>query len=107
MTMIIFGKGEVQLIGIGAGTLTSISMLPQVIKMFKEKEAAQVSIVMIIVLIAGISLWIWYGVKKDDLPIIVTNSFSLLINLVMAALRIRYRYNEPSSTGCKGQPDKK
>ncbi len=91
--MAIFGLSGEQLVGISAGILTSISMLPQVIKMIREKEAAQVSIVMILVLIAGISLWIWYGVMKQDYPIIFTNSFSLLINLTMAGLKIRYRNN--------------
>ena len=85
-----------QIIGVTAGVLTAASMLPQVIKMFKEKEASQVSIAMILVLIAGISLWIWYGLLKEDMPIVVTNSFSLAVNIVMIILRIKYR-NNPSN----------
>jgi MtN3 and saliva related transmembrane protein len=84
---------DTTVIGIIAGIFTSASMLPQVIKMFKEKKASQVSIAMIVVLITGVSLWIWYGILKDDFPIIVTNSFSLLINIVMIILRIKYRNN--------------
>lgn len=91
--MAILGFETEQVIGIAAGVLTSLSMLPQVIKTIREKEAAQVSIMMLLVLIAGISLWIWYGLLKDDYPIIITNCFSLLINLTMAGLRIRYRKN--------------
>jgi MtN3 and saliva related transmembrane protein len=82
-----------QLIGISAGVLTAASMIPQVVKMIKEKKASQVSVVMIMILISGIILWIWYGILKDDLPIILTNSFSLLINLVMIVFRIKYRDN--------------
>lgn len=85
-----------EIIGIGAGTLTAASMIPQVIKMLKEKKASQVSVFMILILISGIVLWIWYGILKDDLPIIVTNSFSLLVNLVMIVLRIKYRDNTSS-----------
>ena len=82
-----------QLIGIGAGVLTAASMIPQVVKMIKEKKASQVSVVMILILVSGIILWIWYGILKDDLPIILTNSLSLLINLVMIVFRIKYRDN--------------
>jgi MtN3 and saliva related transmembrane protein len=45
------------------------------------------------VLIAGITLWIWYGVMKEDKPIIYTNVFSLLVNLFMAGCKFKYRNN--------------
>jgi MtN3 and saliva related transmembrane protein len=79
-----------QLIGIGAGILTSISMLPQLIKVIKEKKAEDVSIVMLLVLIAGLCLWATYGFMKKDLPIIVTNLFSVLVNITLLTARIRY-----------------
>ena len=80
-------------VGIGAGVLTASSMLPQVIKVIKEKKATQVSVLMLVVLIAGVSLWIWYGVLKTDWPIMLTNGFSLLVNLTMLGLRFKYRNN--------------
>ena len=83
-----------KIVGITAGILTGASMLPQVVKMYKEKKASQVSIFMLLILIAGISLWVWYGFLKDDLPIIATNLFSLLVNLVMVFLRYKYRNNK-------------
>ena len=77
-------------IGIVAGILTSISMLPQLIKILKEKDAQNVSIVMIIVLISGLSVWIVYGVMREDWPLIVTNSFSVLVNTLILIFRIKY-----------------
>jgi len=80
-----------QIIGLSAGILTASSLIPQVIKTLKEKKAEEVSLIMLFVLQAGLVLWIIYGFKKDDLPIIITNCFSLLVNIVMVVLRIRYR----------------
>lgn len=80
-----------QLVGIIAGIFTASSLLPQVIKTLKEKKAEEVSIVMLLVLQAGIILWIVYGIMRKDFPIIITNSFSLLINIAMVILRIKYR----------------
>ena len=80
-----------QIIGLSAGILTASSLIPQVIKTFKEKKAEEVSLIMLFVLQGGLILWIIYGFKKDDLPIIVTNCFSLFVNIVMVVLRIRYR----------------
>lgn len=80
----------IQWIGIGAGVLTSLSMLPQLIKTFKEKKAEELSLVMILALIGGIAGWIWYGILRNDLPIIITNCFSLLVNIILLFFRIKY-----------------
>jgi len=80
-----------QVIGLAAGVLTACSLLPQVVKTLKEKKAEDVSLIMLFVLQAGLVLWILYGVKRNDLPIIATNSFSLLVNIVMVILRIKYK----------------
>jgi MtN3 and saliva related transmembrane protein len=79
-----------QIIGITAGVLTSVSMLPQLIKMIKEKKAGDVSIVMLLVLISGLALWAVYGFMRDDIPIIATNSFSCLLNIIVLTFRIKY-----------------
>ncbi|MGZ3881231.1 MAG: SemiSWEET family transporter [Flavisolibacter sp.] len=51
--------------------------------------------VMLLVLGTGIILWIVYGIKKNDLPIIATNSFSLLVNIIMVICGIKYKKEKP------------
>jgi MtN3 and saliva related transmembrane protein len=80
-----------QIIGIIAGIFTASSLLPQAIKIIKEKKAEDVSIGMLLFLMAGVSLWIYYGYLRDDLPIIITNCFSLLLNVITLFLRIKYK----------------
>jgi MtN3 and saliva related transmembrane protein len=79
-----------QIVGIVAGILTASSLLPQVIKTLKEKKAAEVSKGMLITLMSGVALWIYYGILREDMPIIVTNCFSLMVNIAMMVLRIKY-----------------
>jgi MtN3 and saliva related transmembrane protein len=57
----------------------------------KEKKAEDVSPLMLIILITGLASRIFYGALKQDLPIILTNGFSLLLNLFMLFLRWTYR----------------
>lgn len=78
------------IIGLVAGILTASSLLPQLIKTVKEKKADEISMGMLVILLAGISLWIVYGIKKNDFPIIATNAFSLLLNIIMMVLRFKY-----------------
>ncbi len=84
-----------QYIGIAAGILTGVSLLPQLVKIIKEKKANSISLGMLTVLLAGLCIWILYGILKKDYPIIVTNSFSLLTNIVIVALAIKYKGRHP------------
>ena len=79
------------LVGIGASAFTATSLLPQLIKLIKEKKAEGVSVVMLGVLFTGLALWIWYGFLKSDWIIIISNSFALIINFAIGALTIRYK----------------
>lgn len=81
------------ILGIAAGTLTSVSMLPQLMKVIKEKNASDLSWIMIFVLITGLSLWVWYGLAKDELPIIISNAFAVLVNLSLLICYIVYKDN--------------
>ncbi|SDQ15027.1 MtN3 and saliva related transmembrane protein [Chryseobacterium soldanellicola] len=78
-------------LGIVAGILTSAAMLPQLIKVLKEKNADDISWVMLLVLISGLSLWVWYGFLQDELPIILSNSFSVLLNITLLICCIIYK----------------
>jgi MtN3 and saliva related transmembrane protein len=81
-------------IGIAAGICTAISMLPQLVKIIKTKKADDISYVMVVVLLTGIAAWIWYGVLRSDYPIIVTNTFSFLVNLLVLVFSLRYKKNK-------------
>jgi MtN3 and saliva related transmembrane protein len=76
-------------VGIGAGVLTALSLLPQLVKVIREKSSESISLVMLIILLAGLAGWTWYGILKNDLAIILTNAFSLLTNLAIMALTLR------------------
>jgi MtN3 and saliva related transmembrane protein len=81
-----------QIIGITAGILTSTSMIPQLYKTIKERDAENISPFMIIILLCGTGLWTYYGILKDDYPIIITNAFSCLVNASM--LFCKFYFNE-------------
>jgi len=81
------------IIGTIAGILTSISMLPQLIKVIKEKEVENISWGMIVVLLSGVTLWVIYGILKMEWPIILSNAFSVLVNTTLLICYFSYRRN--------------
>lgn len=79
------------ILGIAAGILTSVSMIPQLIKVIREKDVKDISLIMLLILISGLSLWVWYGIKKDELPIILSNSFAVLVNVSLLGCYMTYK----------------
>ena len=71
-------------------------MLPQLLKILMEKKGGNISFLMLITLLAGVGTWVYYGYLKKDWPIIITNSFSFLVNLGIIACHIKYRCKQKS-----------
>lgn len=82
------------IVGIAAGSFTAASLIPQVIRTFRTKDVSGISWFMFVVLLAGNGLWAWYGFLISSLPVIITNSFSFILDIVMLVLKIRYGKNK-------------
>lgn len=70
MTIRINNTFLTQTIGSLAGLGTTISFSPQVIRLFRTKDIAGVSLPMFLIHGTGVCLWVVYGVLIDD-PIVV------------------------------------
>jgi MtN3 and saliva related transmembrane protein len=79
------------ILGLAAATITTISFLPQMIKTWQSKSAKDVSLVTLITFITGIFLWLTYGIYLQSLPIILANGMTLVFNLIILWLKIKYR----------------
>lgn len=79
------------LLGLVAASLTTISFVPQVVKIWKTKSAGDVSFAMFGTLCVGLTLWLVYGLIIRNLPIIVSNLVTLLLCMAALALMLRYR----------------
>ena len=80
-----------EIVGLAAGICTALSLLPQIIKIVKEKKAQDISMFYLIVLLFGLGLWTYYGFLKEDVPIIATNIFSMVLNIVVIILGSIYK----------------
>jgi len=76
---------SVTALGLIAGTLTTLSFAPQVVRAWRTRSTADLSLAMLIIFLAGILLWLAYGVVKEDLAIIAANSVTaVLIGLILS-----------------------
>ena len=82
-----------EIIGTLAGIFTTVAALPQIIKAWRSRKVDDVSPKMFFIITIGVLLWTLYGILKSDLPIIITNGISALLNILMLFLIFRYRKN--------------
>lgn len=82
---------SITILGLAAGTLTTIAALPQIIKTIKLKETKDISLLMYLLLCSGITLWFIYGIFIQDTPIILANSIALVLNLIVLIFKLKYK----------------
>ena len=80
-----------RLIGFVAGLLTTLSFVPQVVHSWRRKSCADLSFGMLVAFTLGVALWMTYGFLTGALPIIVTNTVTLLLALALVGMKWRFR----------------
>jgi MtN3 and saliva related transmembrane protein len=81
----------IKIIGLAAGTLTTISFLPQVIRTWKTRSAKDLSWMMFSVFFLGTLLWLSYGILMKDLAITVANSITAVLSAVLIYFKVKFK----------------
>ncbi len=83
----------IAILGLAAGTITSITFVPQVIKIWQTRSAKDLSVAMLLLLMLGVSMWLAYGIIVKDIAIIYTNSMVMAMGLLMLYFKWRFGKN--------------
>jgi MtN3 and saliva related transmembrane protein len=82
---------SITIIGLIAGTLTTISFLPQVVRIWKTHSTRDISLVMYLIFGTGVATWLVYGIIIKQWPVIIANAVTLVLALVIIAFKIIYK----------------
>jgi MtN3 and saliva related transmembrane protein len=81
----------IEIIGLIAATLTTGAFVPQVYKAWRYKSTKDVSMTMYIVLLVGVLLWLFYGIKINSLSIILANVVTTVFIVIIIVLKLRHK----------------
>ena len=90
---------DTEILGLVAGSFTTLAFLPQVIKTWKSRSAKDISLGMFLLFSTGVALWLVYGLEIGALPIIIANSVTLILSL--AILAMKFWFGRREKTGSK------
>ena len=78
------------ILGLVAGAITTFSLIPQVVRVFKLKEAHEISLYFTILFIIGDSIWLYYGVYFKLLPVIFWNAIAVVLAIALLIGKLKF-----------------
>ncbi|QMV20292.1 hypothetical protein GOB94_07810 [Granulicella sp. 5B5] len=83
-------KPQIDLIGYAAATMTTISFLPQLIRVVRLRSARDISLIMFLVFSAGTFSWMVYGFLSHSPPVWMANVITFALSLSILVLKLKY-----------------
>jgi MtN3 and saliva related transmembrane protein len=81
----------IDLLGTAAATLTTGCFVPQVVRLWRTRNAEGISLVTFSAFSVGVTLWLGYGLILSAWPIILSNAITLVLALAIIVLTVRFR----------------
>lgn len=81
----------IEIIGFIAAILTTSAFIPQVYRAWKTKNVEAISLTMFIAMFIGVILWLVYGIYINSLSMVIANTITALLSLVIIVLKIRHK----------------
>ena len=78
-------------VGTVAALCSMSSFAPQIVKIWRDRDAGEVSLAMYLVTVTGFSLWSAYGVMVGSWPVTVSNLVCL--GMAAAVLALKWRFS--------------
>ena len=80
----------IDVVGLAAAGLTTISFVPQAWLSFKTRDVSGVSLGMYSVFTVGVALWLAYGLLLQAWPVVIANAITLVLALAILGMKLVY-----------------
>jgi MtN3 and saliva related transmembrane protein len=91
-------------IGYAAATMTTVSFLPQLIRVVKLRSAREISLGMFLIFSAGTFAWLVYGILSHSTPVWMANAVTFVLSMSILILKLRFDRNATRQTQPDGAP---
>lgn len=77
-------------VGTVAASCTTVSFIPQLLRVWQRKSAKDISFGMFLLFSFGVLLWLIYGVLIGSRPVIAANGATLVLSVAILLMKLRY-----------------
>lgn len=85
-----------ELIGSVAAALTTLSFVPQAVRVLRTGDTEAISLAMYSMFVVGIALWELYGLMIGSWPVIVSNIVTFALSGLILVQKIRHERRKAS-----------
>ena len=78
-------------LGLIGAALTTVSLLPQLIKVIKTRSTKDISAGTFALFGTAVFVWLIYGILIKDIPLIIANSFAFMEAIIILIFKIIYK----------------
>jgi MtN3 and saliva related transmembrane protein len=79
----------VELIGLVAGAMTTTAFVPQAVKSWRTRSARDVSLGLLVLLVAGNTLWFTYGAMVGSWGLVAANVVTVPLCVLILWVKLR------------------
>ena len=79
-----------QYLGYIGGLLTTFCYVPQIVRVFKLKSAKEISLLYTVLILAGSTIWLVYGIMLSLIPVILWNAIGVVMVSTLLFAKLRY-----------------
>src|SRR5882762_9023730 len=83
-------RSIIDVIGYCAAMMTTISFLPQLIRVVKLRSARDISLGMFLIFTTGTACWLAYGILVGSTPVSIANAVTFALSGTILVLKLRY-----------------
>jgi len=76
-------------VGWAAAIFTTVSFVPQAVKVIRTRDTASISLWMYILFMTGIACWLTYGLLIGDVPMTAANAITLILATIILVTKVR------------------
>ena len=80
-----------ELIGYAAAFCGTVSLIPQIVKLWKERSAKAISATMYLIYTLGVVLWLIYGIMINSIPLIIAEIITLILSIAILIMKYLWK----------------
>lgn len=81
---------QVDVIGYAAAAMTTVSFVPQLLRVVRLRSARDISLGMFLIFSMGVALWLVYGLQQHSMPVTLANGVTLVLSLSILGLKLKF-----------------
>jgi MtN3 and saliva related transmembrane protein len=101
MSLMSLSRAEIDGIGYAAATMTTVSFVPQLLRVIRLRSAREISLGMFLIFSAGTFAWLVYGVLVHSAPVWIANALTFVLSMSILVLKLRFDRRAAQAVGTR------